>query len=141
MSNPPSQEAEQVIQDRCCSENGREVKDQEDGPILHLHDDHVNMQTGPDVGKSLCFRRLNFVSTPESREGDIWHMVQHMRGIRHFPSCWRPKPSARGAYGESLTAVGDPVGHSIKRIAVMDNYEPLNSTYNQVVANVFLLTR
>lgn len=138
MSRPSSQAAEQATLDPCCSENGREVRDPEAGRILHLHDRHLDMQTGPEVGKSMCFRRLKMIGNPESREDDIWHMVQHMRGDRHLTTCWRPD---QGSFIQGATALFDPVGHSIIQIALMDDYEPLNSTYVQRMAAIILLTR
>lgn len=117
----------QAIQTKpCCTENGREVKDSENGPTLYIHDRHMGRLTGPEPGKVLCFRSLRFCN----RETDYWHMVQHMRGIRHFPhGCWQPKIPANGdGFGERITHTLDPVGQSIKKIAVMEDYEPLSGT-------------
>lgn len=120
---------QQLSQDRCCSEDGREVRDQEDGPVLRLHDRHESIKTGPDVGKSSCFLSLGIGRNRADWERDFWHMVQHMRGDRHLTLCWRPKTAAKKAheYGESQTWLFDPVGCSVKKISVMDSYEPLTS--------------
>lgn len=129
-SSSADQALQEVLPDQCCSENGREVKDSEDGPVLHLHK-HTRKDAGPLVGKSLCFRQLEFRSKPEECEGDIWHMIQHMRGDRHAALCWRPKKPVAGGYGEPYTWLDDGVGISIKEIAVMDSYEPLTGNcYN-----------
>lgn len=133
MAHPTAQSPQKLSEDRCCSEDGREVRDSEDGPTLHLHDRHEGLEIGPDVGRSSCFLSLATRRNHEDWEGDIWHMVQHTRGDRHLTLCWRPKTSGDEAYeyGESQTWLFDPVGYSIKKISVMDSYEPLTSKSNR----------
>lgn len=103
------------------------------------------METGPALVKSSCFRPLSFNRDSDNWEGDIWHMVQHMRGDRHLTLCWNPglpAPARHGVplkYGEPQTKSFDPAGHSIKRIAVMDSYDPLTSEYFRIGPAIFLL--
>jgi len=53
-----------------------------------------------------------------SEEQWMWHLVQHMRGVRHR-YCKAP--------GE-IIRINDPVGHSVRRIALDDGYKPLRGT-------------
>ena len=82
-------------------------------------------------GESLCF----FSALMRCRDGAhginamitrlewLWHNVQHMRGVRHDLDA---SPTS------DPQIVWDPVGHSIREIALFKAYTPLDGEQHQI---------
>ena len=72
--------------------------------------------------ESLCFRIAHgftkggpYIKESISEEEWMWHLVMHMRNARH-PLDSPPDP---------ITMLIDPVGNSVREIALNNDYEPL----------------
>ncbi|KAJ9653643.1 hypothetical protein H2198_007194 [Neophaeococcomyces mojaviensis] len=79
--------------------------------------------------RPLCFRHVH-QHVPE--EEWMWHLVQHMRGVRHKSLC-QPKL-------EFMTPRVDPIGHSVAQIALINDYEPLDESEAQLYEKLLVDT-
>lgn len=77
------------------------------------------------MARDLCFLLAKDLSGPVastvrgiSEEEWLWHIVQHMRGVRHKQD-YSPATHTR---------LWDPVGYAVRKIALNDNYQPLTGS-------------
>lgn len=74
-----------------------------------------------------CFQlaatRSRVLNATISKEDWIWHVTKHLCGVRH-PSPGRNDPNRMCFSG--FTPVNDPFGNAVRKMALNDDYEPLN---------------